>query len=461
MLGYSNAKFTIYNTYSTGTVIGDTSVGGLIGYFGGYNSAVYVFVFYSYSTGYIRSSNTPFVGGLIGQKGGYSTVTNCYWDMNTSGQTTSNGGVAVGKTTTQMKAQSTFTDWNFSGIWSINEGSSYPYISTNEQTPYPTPIDVPSPVLIYTADDLNNIRNNMTRTANYSLANDIDLNVSPYKDGNGWLPIGTDTNAFAGIFNANGHIIRNLYINRSSTDYVGLFGYVNKYAQINDLNLVDVNVRGKTYVGAIAGMSYTGKILRSNVTGLVNATSYVGGLVGYQYSGSTTYSYSNCSVTSSSTGYIGGLIGYLDSGNVSYCYSSGAVTGGSFAGGAIGYSSGASSFVAYNYSTSPVSGATYVGGFVGYINSGVISTNYSIGTVTGSSSVGGLVGGKYSGSASYCFWDMNTSGRATSSTGTGKTTTEMKTQSTFTYWDFSTIWNMTEGTTYPYLRSNTQSPLPQ
>jgi hypothetical protein len=37
----------------------------------------------------------------------------------------------------------------------------------------------------------------------------------------------------------------------------------------------------------------------------------------------------------------------------------------------------------------------------------------------------------------------------------------MKQSATFTDWNFSTVWAIQEGTTYPYLRDNTQSPLPQ
>jgi hypothetical protein len=45
--------------------------------------------------------------------------------------------------------------------------------------------------------------------------------------------------------------------------------------------------------------------------------------------------------------------------------------------------------------------------------------------------------------------------------GTGKITSEMKTQSTFTDWDFDTVWDVIEGTTYPYLRDNIPETLPQ
>jgi hypothetical protein len=53
--------------------------------------------------------------------------------------------------------------------------------------------------------------------------------------------------------------------------------------------------------------------------------------------------------------------------------------------------------------------------------------------------VGGLVGFNDSGTAVDCFWDKNTSGQETSACGTGKTTVDMKTLSTFTSagWDFT------------------------
>ncbi len=41
-----------------------------------------------------------------------------------------------------------------------------------------------------------------------------------------------------------------------------------------------------------------------------------------------------------------------------------------------------------------------------------------------------------------CFWDTETSGWLTSAGGTGKSTTQMKTEATYTGWDFTTIWEM-------------------
>ena len=42
----------------------------------------------------------------------------------------------------------------------------------------------------------------------------------------GWAPIGDNSSRFEGVFDGNGFKITNLYINRPTTDNVGLFGSV-------------------------------------------------------------------------------------------------------------------------------------------------------------------------------------------------------------------------------------------
>jgi hypothetical protein len=70
------------------------------------------------------------------------------------------------------------------------------------------------------------------------------------------------------------------------------------------------------------------------------------------------------------------------------------------------------------------------------------------------------VGYNYDATVTASYWDTETSGLTTSAGGTGRTTAEMKQQSTFVDWDFDTVWQIDEGETYPYLRSNPQSPPP-
>lgn len=63
--------------------------------------------------------------------------------------------------------------------------------------------------------------------------------------------------------------------------------------------------------------------------------------------------------------------------------------------------------------------------------------------------VGGLVGDALSGTGNDSFWDMETSGQSISAIGTGKTTAEMQSESTFTNWDFISTWLIKEGISYP------------
>ncbi|MBM4027766.1 MAG: hypothetical protein FJ280_20555 [Planctomycetes bacterium] len=84
----------------------------------------------SYSAGTVLGRR--YTGGLVAVAQGQ--VTDCFWDIETSGQLLSGGG--SGKTTTEMRMAKTFLDagWDFVGetangtddIWWIDEGKDYP-----------------------------------------------------------------------------------------------------------------------------------------------------------------------------------------------------------------------------------------------------------------------------------------------------------------------------------------------
>ncbi len=76
----------------------------------------------SYSSGFV-SSTVATQGGLIGANIG-GTVNSSYWDLTTSNQLLSAGG--VGMTTPNMRMQANFVGWDFTNIWAIQEGVSYP-----------------------------------------------------------------------------------------------------------------------------------------------------------------------------------------------------------------------------------------------------------------------------------------------------------------------------------------------
>ncbi|MGC8738712.1 MAG: PASTA domain-containing protein, partial [Candidatus Hydrogenedens sp.] len=76
----------------------------------------------SYSAGSVSGDN--YVGGLVGYN--YDSVSQSYWDVETSGRNSSAGG--TGKTTAEMKQQATYVSWDFTTVWGIVENSSYPYL---------------------------------------------------------------------------------------------------------------------------------------------------------------------------------------------------------------------------------------------------------------------------------------------------------------------------------------------
>jgi hypothetical protein len=120
---------TVSNSYTSGTVDGSDFVGGLVGR----NEGV---VSKCYSTGNVTGDEH--IGGLVGQNL-YGVVSNSFWDTQTSGQATSDGG--TGKTTAEMMDLDTFTGagWNIIVVdpgetnpdytWNIVDTVTYPFLS--------------------------------------------------------------------------------------------------------------------------------------------------------------------------------------------------------------------------------------------------------------------------------------------------------------------------------------------
>ena len=259
-----------------------------------------------------------------------------------------------------------------------------------------------TPYQITNCDQLQEVTNNLG--ANYALTNDVDCSDTVnwnFEGGvfKGFMPIGknTDTIIFTGTFDGQGHRINGLFINRPSDDGVALF-QVPYPGVVKNVGLVDVNMKGRYYVGAIAG---------------------------------------------------------INSGLITYSYATGTVTGGiDHVGGLVGSNSWAGS-ITNSYSAVDVKGRNYIGGLIG-TNDGVTANSYAKGNVTGdpgSPDVGGLVASTYPGDiVTNSYWDTQTSGQSTSSGGTGKTTAEMMQQATYETWDFVDIWAINEGVSYPCLK---------
>jgi hypothetical protein len=286
--------------------------------------------------------------------------------------------------------------------------------------------------------DLDAIRDNLG--GHHTLMNDLNSTTAGYEelasptanDGKGWFPIGgigAGGSPFTGTFDGQGYEIRDLFIDLPGVGYVGLFSVLGEGGRIEDIGVVNAHVSSTAYIGSLVGMNL-GTVSNSYSTGSASSTlSFAGGLVGYNQ-GTVSNSYSVGNVTSDNG--VGGLAGG-NSGTVSNCYAAGRVTGRESAGGLLG------------------------------TNNGTAANSYSLGNVTGNSHVGGLVG--YSeGAVTKSFWNTETSGQATSSGGTGKTTAQMQNITTFSgaTWNITAvanpslrnpayIWNIVNNATYPFL----------
>jgi hypothetical protein len=131
LAGYN--KGDLLNSYSVGRVTGTYYVGGLCGlnyYIGSITGC--------YSTGSVTGDT--YVGGLCGyQKYNDCIMSNCFWDVEASGHSVGYNLYSAepgtvenvfGKTTAEMKIESTFADagWDFVEIWNIGENQTYPFL---------------------------------------------------------------------------------------------------------------------------------------------------------------------------------------------------------------------------------------------------------------------------------------------------------------------------------------------
>ncbi|MHC4460525.1 MAG: GLUG motif-containing protein [Planctomycetota bacterium] len=519
-----NVDSIIFNSYSRASVTGTSDIGGLAGH-NSWGSTISN----CYSAGNV--TGTTETGGLVGECYDSNNVADSFWDVYTSGQTTSEGGTP--KTTLEMINPNTFMDagWDFVGkpdgpsdIWADPVGGGYPILWW-QLSPLPAlpgfsdgTGKADDPYLISTAAELNSIGYNpRLMDAHFKLINDIDLTAVDF------FIIASKMYPFAGTFDGGGYEVSNFTYNSTGLDNIGFFGVVEgEKAKIKNLGLKNPNVdagtnayaagslvglltggatlsncyaeggsvsgdddvgglvgsvglwgvsspislitncyatvvvTGDLSVGGLMGANYRGNILDCHATGEVTG-GFAGGLVGfYSSSGDVVRSYATGDVSGHHG--VGGLVGHISSGQISQCYATGSVTGtGLGAGGLVGSNFGT---ITDSYSTGTVTGNERVGGLAGS-NYEVITNCYSIGSVSGNEEVGCLIGRVFGSPApvtTASFWDSQTALPTTGSAGgTGKTTAQMQTESTFTGWDFvlesgngtDDVWTINEHVDYP------------
>ena len=162
---------TITDVQASGASSGGSEVGGLIGRYKEFGPET-VIITDSYASGQVTRTGN-FSGGLLGCLYddsttfscvntflGNFTVTDSYWDTQTTGQATTAGGRGTGKTTAQMTSLGTFAGWSIADsapsntTWGIcpSLNSGYPFLqwsaaqqgSTCTSAPPPVPAPIPA-----------------------------------------------------------------------------------------------------------------------------------------------------------------------------------------------------------------------------------------------------------------------------------------------------------------------------
>lgn len=262
------------------------------------------------------------------------------------------------------------------------------------------------PYLIFNPIQLNQLRNFLNQSGVYfKLMADIDLTefLEDENPDQGWQPVGNSSSAaFKGILDGNGKTIKGLWIKRSSTNYVGFFGYTDG-ATISNVNIEVSTIEGKESVGGVSGYSQGSTISNCSFRGSVKGGNCVGGYVGNS-GNNMTLSADTAIVDITGTGNsIGGFIGYNYAGNnltISGCVlNNGVIRGINNVGGCCGENKGNhynSNVISNTYIHANIFGDDYVGGICGLSQNSGRTINLDncgfVGVIFGSSHVGGLVG---------------------------------------------------------------------
>ena len=361
------------------------------------------------------------------------------------------------------------------------------------------------PYQVFTAADLTSAY----RKGYYKLMNDIDLTdyINNFSSSEGWQSIGRDGSETI-HFDGNGHKITGLWCN-STRDNTGLFScFAN--GTIKNLTVETAKgkqVKGGANTGILIGKMINGTIENCRVSGNVADGTPVGGMVGLFDGGKISLSQANVTInTAGEKSYVGGLVGEITSGEIDQCVTQGTVTATgkeSYVGGLVGKNSAtvtncysnanatstynAAGLIAYNYSdvdkcyaTGNIFSNNYGAGVIGYNdgenavvkNSAAMNIKIDVTFESQSAQSGGygqrIIGGIKNGAPgpelnNYALKTMqvsvNNKPQPVSDdimNGVGKNGSDLAKASTYQElgWNFSTIWTITEGESYPSLKNN-------
>lgn len=249
-----------------------------------------------------------------------------------------------------------------------------------------------------------------------------------------WIPIGSATTPYLGIFNGDGHSISGLYIdtvlvvNRDSGNTfldssIGLFSQVGSTGILENLNITKAYVSVNTetimdnavceaketndfktsinvgvLVGKNQGIIRNNNVSNSLLTGITSQFYRAGSIAG-RNEGILLYcnNYAAVSIYRSGNAWVnaGGIVGN-DAGDVGFCNNYGDIFSENTVGGIAGlltFNGRLFSSANYGTVTSQRSSTAYIGGVVGKANSGIIDKVYNRGKVVVNNASGVILGG--------------------------------------------------------------------
>lgn len=288
-----------------------------------------------------------------------------------------------------------------------------------------------NPYQITTKAQLNSVRNYPTKS--FKLMNDINFTTTDflsggvyYNGGKGWAPIGASSTPFTGNFNGNGKKISGLTITLTAGGDGGLFGINNGI--ISNLGIYGgtISVTGNAMArGAGIAAQNGGTIQNCYNSATIISGGTAGGIVGNSANGTIKKCFNAGAVTGFTE--VGGVCGWFGEGTLSYCYNTGAVTG------------------------NATSAGDHIGGIAGASDTCTLMQCYNTGTVTAAhSTTGGITAYVSDTILTACYY---LAGTGANTSGTSLTSTQMGESTSFTGFNFTTVWMMNSSNHRPALQT--------
>ncbi len=438
---------SVSNSFNTGKLIGTYAVGGILGSI--VESAP---VEACYSIG-ILTCDTDRIGGIVG----YFDSTNIENDSSQNNyylaspyyQGTKDGdkqGAFTPLSNAQMQSQESYVGFDFNDWWSISENNVYkfPYFM-HSSVPAAAEIflegkgTAAEPFLIYTKNDLSNIRYNMT--SHYKLMNSIFFSETD-ADGNSFEPIGGVfttpggiyiDDCFKGHFDGQGYTISGFQINQSEMSNVGLFGSVSQ-ATLKNIHIYNADIKGDSYVGGIAGFVNQSTLEACSFNGNIQGRVNIGGIAGACDQNTLVKRCLNYGILDGYQ-FIGGITGYLRTSKVEDCFNCGTLTGNNYVGGITSLMEESTSWIKRTY------------------NVGILmSNNLEIGGIC--AVYGANINQDIDQSSNNFYletpWYKGTSEGDINASYQSRTESQLRNQNYYTGFDFEDVWDLSASHQYNY-----------